>query len=220
MTQTRTITVLVVDDHPLVRESMTLILEKEKDLRVVGACGDADAALAFAMAREPDVILMDIEMPGTPPFVVAQHLRRVGSASRFVFLSAFLTDTYVQDALNLAPSGYLVKSADIGAIADALRAVAAGQNAFGPEATGRVPDVGARRGAVSRLTLLTSREREVLQLVASDLACKEIADRLGLSARTVDRHKANIMAKLNIHSQVGLTRFAFAEGVCDPRQRP
>lgn len=215
----RKLKIIIVDDHPLVRESMTLFLAREPDFDIVGSCANADEAMLAVNELSPDVVLMDIEMPGTVPFVAARELRRRGSNARFVFLSAFLTDTYIQDVLDLAPSGYLVKSANVQAIADAIRTVNAGRNAFGPEVAGRLPTANecSRRGTVSRLALLTAREREVLRLVANDLSGKEIASELALSSRTVDRHKANIMEKLNIHTQVGLTRFAMAEGVCDPR---
>jgi DNA-binding NarL/FixJ family response regulator len=126
--------------------------------------------------------------------------------------------------MDLRIYGYLLKSASVGEIAHAIRTVAAGASYLSAEAASRLPDgamLGPRPAGLptARLGRLTSREREVLRLVASDLSCKEIAVKLGLSARTVDRHKANIMEKLDIHSQVGLTRFAVAEGVCDPRAR-
>lgn len=215
----RKITLVVVDDHPLVRESMAMLLAREPGIEVVASCETADACYRVVHELAPDVALMDIEMPGTSSFKVAADLRKEGSATRFVFLSAYLTDSNVQEILALGGAGYLLKSADIGEIATAIRVVAAGGAPFAAEVRRRVTadQGGARARPRSRLALLTTREKEILRCVASDLSGKEIANLLSLSARTVDRHKANIMEKLAIHSQVGLTLFAVAEGLCDPR---
>jgi two-component system response regulator NreC len=159
-------------------------------------------------------------MAGTSAFKVAADLRKEGFGTRFVFLSAYLTDSNVQEILALGGSGYLLKSAGVGEIAAAIRTVAAGGSHFGAEVRERVSEERPGARALrprSRLALLTTREKEVLRCVANDLSGKEIATLLSLSVRTVDRHKSNIMEKLAIHSQVGLTRFAFAEGLCDAR---
>lgn len=214
------IRLVVVDDHPLVRESMTVLLGGEPGLDVVASCETADACTSVVRDLDPDVVLMDIEMPGSSAFKVAAELRKEGCKARFIFLSAYLTDSNVQEILAIGGSGYLLKSAGVKEIADAVTAVAGGASHFAPEVMLRVRETqpGARAARPrSRLELLTSREKEVLRCVASDLSGKEIANLLGLSVRTVDRHKANIMEKLAIHSQVGLTRFALAEGLCDPR---
>lgn len=212
------IRLIIVDDHPLVRDSIGLLMAKEAEFSVISSCATADECLQAARASAPDAVLMDIEMPGSNVFQIVREHLRLGLKCRFVFLSAFLTDAYLQEVLHIGQDsavGYLLKTAPISEITHAIRTVVNGKSYLAAAALARLPE--HRQGAVSRLGLLTPREREVLQLVASDLSCKQIAGKLGLSIRTVDRHKANIMEKLDIHSQVGLTRFALAEGVCDPR---
>lgn len=218
----RAIRLLVVDDHPLVRESLIIFLGAEPGIEIAGACNNADAAQRAALELTPDVILMDIEMPGTCAFKVARELTRALPSLRFVFISAYLTDANIDSVLELEPAGYLLKSANVADIGAAVRQAAAGNSFFGPEVKDRLFEGGISGSSRdkkprTRMGLLTVREREVLRCVASDLSGKEIAQKLGLSARTVDRHKANIMEKLKIHSQVGLTRFALAEGILDPR---
>ncbi len=210
------IRVLVVDDHPLVRESLVVLLDRSGDIEVVGSAGSAEEALGLSQTLRPDVLLMDIEMPGRSPFAVARELSQVPGAARVLFLSAFLTDSHVQETLTLKGCGYMVKSASVKEIADAVRSVNQGRAYFSKEVASRF--VATDQSRVARVQKLTSREREVLRCVARDLSGKEIAHELGLSVRTVDRHKANIMEKLAIHSQVGLTLYAIAEGMSDPRQ--
>ncbi len=209
------ISLMIVDDHPLVRDSLSYFLGAEGGFDVLGSVATADACYeALSEGVDPDIVLMDIEMPGSSAFRVAMDLKKQGHRARFVFLTAYLTDANLGEALQLGVCGYLLKQADVKDLADAIREVAAGRSAFGPEVRKRLE--GTAR-LVSRVSLMTAREKEVLRCVASDLSGKEIAVKLGLSVRTVDRHKANIMEKLKIHSQVGLTRFAVAEGLCDPR---
>lgn len=213
---TNKIRVLVVDDHPLVRESLMVLLDRAGDIEVVGSAGSAEDALGQSKTLRPDVILMDIEMPGRSPFAVARELAQEPGAPRVLFLSAYLTDGHVQETLSLKNCGYMVKSASVKEIAEAVRSVNDGRTYFSKEVASRF--VATDHTRVARLSKLTSREREVLRCVARDLSGKEIAHELGLSVRTVDRHKANIMEKLSIHSQVGLTLYAIAEGISDPRQ--
>lgn len=209
------ISLMIVDDHPLVRDSLSHFLGGEGGFDVLGSVATADACyLALSEGVDPDIVLMDIEMPGSSAFRIATDLKKEGYRARFVFLTAYLTDVNLGEALQLGVCGYLLKQADVKDLADAIREVAAGRNAFAPEVRERLDGTGR---LVSRISLLTAREKEVLRCVASDLSGKEVAVKLGLSVRTVDRHKANIMEKLKIHSQVGLTRFAVAEGLCDPR---
>ena len=210
---------VVVDDHPVVRESLAMLLGREPGLEVAASCGTADAGFRAVIDLAPDVVLMDIEMPVTSAFKVAGDLRKAGNPVRFVLLSAFLTDSNVQEILGLGGGGYLLKSAGIDEIALAIRTVATGGPHYAAEVQRRVSDEvdGLPSKPRSRLALLTTCEREVLRCVASDLSGEQIASLLDLSIRTVDRHRSNLMEKLAIHSQVGLTRFAVAEGLCDPR---
>ena len=223
VTPPKTIRVGIADDHPLVQESVAYFLRREQDLEVCFTCGTADEAFELARQQAPAVLLADIAMPGTSVFQTARELSRLGHPCRYLFLSAYLTDAYLQEALDLAttgrPCGYLLKSSPPTDLAPAVRALMAGQSVFTEQAAERLrlANLLAACPEVSPLHVLTPRERQVLTLVASDLSCKEIAAQLGLSVRTVDRHKCNIMSKLDIHSQVGLARYAYAEGLCDPR---
>jgi DNA-binding NarL/FixJ family response regulator len=216
------IKLLVVDDHPLVRESVALFLGAESDFKVVGALDSADASRRFLEKDAADVVLTDIEMPGGCAFALARETVRAAPTTRFIFFSGFLTDNYLANVMAIKGSGYLLKSAPVGEIARAVREVHQGRSYYSRGVADRMRLAGSAIASApeSRLARLTAREQEVLRCVASDMTGKEIAVALGLSARTVDRHKANIMGKLGLHSQVGLTRFAVAEGLCDPRESP
>lgn len=208
----------IVDDHPLVRESIALFLGTETDFEVVASLDNADACRRFLADGTADVVLTDIEMPGGSAFALARESMRRAESTRFIFFSGFLTDNYIANVLALKVSGYLLKSSPVAEISRAVREVSQGRAYYSREVQDRMRLSGTSAQRESRLSLLTAREQEILRCVASDMTGKEIAEALGLSARTVDRHKANIMGKLAIHSQVGLTRFAVAEGLCDPRQ--
>lgn len=212
------ISVLIVDDHPLIRESLAAVLGSETNLKIVGSCADAPSGLKAVETLKPDVVLMDISMPGPSPFDGVRQLKEQGCPTRFIFLSAYLTDAYVRDVIKSQASGYLVKTTALDALAKAVTAVHAGKTFFSPEVEERLARAGRRSptGEIkTRGDALTPREIEVLRYLARGLSVKQMAETMTLSSRTVDRHKANIMHKLRIHNQTGLIRYAIAEGLAD-----
>jgi len=216
----REIRILVVDDHALVREMLATRLAAEDFLTVVGAVADADAAVATAGQTTPDVVLMDIDMPGMSAFDAVREIKALAPCARILFLSGYLNDSYIEQALVLEASGFLSKSESIDSIVAAVRAVARGRVCFSPEVQKRlVVDAGGARLATarhSRIEMLTDRERQILRYLAQGLTKKEIARVVGISPKTVDQHSAHLMGKLDIHDRVELARFAIREGLLEP----
>ena len=215
----RDIRILVVDDQALVRGALAERLRREPGFSVVGGAGTADEAVGQALELEPDIILMDIDMPGLNSFDAAQRLRSLRPDIRVIFLSAFLHDHYIERSLRAKASGYLTKCESPETLISAIHEVASGGAYFSPEVRARivVDEDGANLLAASktRISTLTTREVEVLRYIARGLAKKQIAGTMGVSVKTVDRHATNLMAKLEIHDRVELARFAIREGVAE-----
>ncbi len=211
--------VLIVDDHCLVRESLATRLNSEADIEVVGTAGDAAEAVSLALVLNPNVILMDIRMPGLSCFDAVRTLDQQRPDARVLFLSAHCLDGYIEEALQLNAWGYVSKQANVDCLLRAIRAVHQGNRFYSPEVEerfGRPPRQGADKRPVTRVSLLTQRERDVLRYVSGGLSAKQIAALLHISVRTVDRHRANIMDKLDIHDRVELAGFAYREGIAQP----
>ena len=213
------IRILVVDDQALVRGALAERLRREPGFSVVGGAGTADEAVDEALELEPDIILMDIDMPGLNSFDAAQRLRSLRPDIRVIFLSAFLHDHYIERSLRVKASGYLTKCESPETLIAAIHEVASGGSYFSPEVRARivVDEDGAKllAGSKTRISTLTTREVEVLRYIARGLAKKQIADTMGVSVKTVDCHASNLMAKLEIHDRVELARFAIREGVAE-----
>jgi len=216
----RTITVLLADDHALVRESLGNWLRESGDIRVVGEVGSADEAVAVAVRERPDVVLMDIDMPGLLAFDAVRTIRTRCPNTRIIVLSGFFHDRYIEEALSAEASGYITKGESADAVVRAVRAVASGGTYFSPEVQARivVHTHGARLAAEgsTRASTLTPRELEVLRYIARGLSKKDIAAIMHLSVKTVDNHSTSLMTKLNIHDRVELARYAIREGLAEP----
>ena len=214
------ISILVADDHALIRSMLESQLSSEPDMRVVASVGDARRAIEEARVLAPNVVLMDIDMPGLHSFEAARSIRRDCSTTRVIFLSAFFHDRYIEEALRADASGYVTKNESPGSLVAAIRKVSRGFTYFSPEVQDRlvvgVDGLSLKRRPHTRGYLLTDRETETLRYVAQGLSKKEIASLMDLSVRTVDAHVRNLMAKLNIHDRVELTRFAIREGLAEP----
>jgi DNA-binding NarL/FixJ family response regulator len=220
MTDTRPITVLLADDHALVRESLSTWLRGAPDMRVLAEVGSADEAVAIAVRDCPDVVLMDIDMPGLLAFDAVRTIRSRCAATRIIMLSGFFNDRYIEAALAAEASGYMTKSEPPQSVLKAIRTVAAGGVYFSPEVQSRiVVDTGGARLAsgdgVTRSATLTPRELEVLRYIARGLSKKDIASIMHLSVKTVDNHSTSLMTKLNIHDRVELARYAIREGLAE-----
>lgn len=205
------IRVVIADDHTIVRDGLRALLAAEADLRVVGEAGDGRAALEATGRTSPDVLLLDLSMPGLNGVEALRRLREVAPATRVLVLSMHGSSDYVRPAIAAGAAGYLVKGAGLDHLLAALRKVAAGGTYLGPEAQramsagGGAPDDSLER--------LTPREREVLQWVAEGRSNKDIGAGLGISPKTVDAHRTNIMAKLDLHDASALTRYALRRGL-------
>ncbi len=213
------IRVLLVDDHALLRETLKDHLNVSAGLTVVGTAKSADDAVAIAAERQPDVVVMDIDMPGQSCFDAARIIKSRSPLTSVIFLSAFFNDRYIESALQAQASGYVTKDEAPGVIVEAIRSAAAQVAYFSPRVQSRivVDRTGVRLagGGHSRASLLTARELEVLRYLARGLAKKEIAATMHLSVKTVSRHTENLMEKLDIHDRVDLARYAIREGLAE-----
>jgi len=212
--------ILLADDHTLVREMLAQRLDEEPGFAVVGAACDGSEAVALARSLKPDVVVLDIDMPGLSAFEAARAIRADNRGIRVMFLTAFVQDGYIDQALGCEASGYAVKGMNLEVLFGCLRRIAAGRTCFAPEVQRRivVDDNGARLsgGLQSRMRSLTDRELQVLTRIAGGLSKKEIAREMGISAKTVERHVSHLMEKLDIHDRVALARFAIREGLLNP----
>jgi DNA-binding NarL/FixJ family response regulator len=216
---TKIITVALVDDHALVRSTLATWLASTDDIRVVTQASSADEALEKIAVSRPDVVLLDIDMPGLLAFEAARTIKARLPETKIIFLSAFLHDHYIEQALAVEASGYLTKGDPPASLAGAIRAVAEGGVSFSAEVQARIviDASGARlsSGPKTRLATLTGRELEVVRYLARGLSKKEIAQIMRLSVKTVDNHSTSLMSKLDIHDRVELARFAIREGLAE-----
>ena len=188
------IRILVVDDHPIVRDGLVTVLQDQADLQVVGSVGTAEEAVALAARLHPDVVLLDLELPGMDGVAAMPRLLEAAPAARVIVFTAYDTDEQVFGAIQAGARGYLLKGADVAEIVRAIHNVHDGGSHLAPRVAARVLGaVGAPRRSPTRLS---TREREVLQLLAQGLATKQIARSLGVTERTVKFHVASIFAKL------------------------
>ena len=213
------ITVLLADDHALVLRMLRDRLNGERDITVLAAVETADEALQNAVQMKPDVVVMDIDMPGQTCFEAARTIRAQCPETHTIFLSAFFNDAYIDQALSVEAAGYLTKGEPPEALVDAIRAVKAGKRHFSPEVQSRiVVDQGGLRLSQkgrSRASTLSNRELEILRHLAQGMSQKQIADLAHRSIQTIHKHCNNIMAKLDIHDRVELARFAIREGLAE-----
>lgn len=209
------ITVLLADDHPLVRESLAHRIGTEPGFTVVAQVTDAAEAVERTVALKPALVVLDIDMPGLHSFDAAEIIRQRCPDTRITFLSAHTHDQYVQRALTIGAAAYITKTESTETIIRALRTVASGGIYFSQDIEDRIvfAEEGIRTTARSRAATLTAQQIRILQYLAKGMSKKEIAGVTSLSERTVNRHVENLMARLNIHDRVELTRFAIREGL-------
>jgi DNA-binding NarL/FixJ family response regulator len=212
------IRVLLADDHTLVRAGIQGLLQGLPGVEVVGEAGDGQEALRLAEALRPDVVLMDVGMPGLNGLEVAGRLATLDASIRIIILSMHTSEEYVLRALRAGCAGYLLKASAVAELEVAVRAVARGESYLSPAVSKRVVDdyVSRTGGATDPLDALTPRQREILQLAAEGHSSKEIAERLGVSYRTVEAHRAQLMERLGVHDLAGLVRFAVRVGLIRP----
>jgi DNA-binding NarL/FixJ family response regulator len=218
------ISVALVDDQELVRTGLRLILESEADLRVVGEAGDGGEAVDLVRRVEPDVVLMDVQMPVCDGIEATRRLAEAGAPSRVVILTTFERDDFIVEALRVGASGFLLKNAPPELLVEAVRTVARGDALLAPSVTRRLVERFASQGLVPRrdelLAALTEREREVLELVATGRSNAEIATVLHLGEATVKTHVSRALAKLGLRDRIHAVVFAYESGLVAPGQRP
>ena len=225
-----TVRVLLVDDQPLLLQGFSMILSVEDDLEVVGQATDGERAVVAVAELEPDVVLMDVQMPRLDGIEATRRIVAEHPAVRVVILTTFDRDDYLFDALAAGASGFLLKNADPDDLVDAVRAAAHGHALLAPEVTRRVierstgqdtgaaPGAGCPGGAGEGIPLpsLTQREREVLVLVARGLSNAEIAREVYVSEATVKTHVSNVLAKLGVRDRVQAVVAAYEAGLVAP----
>jgi len=201
------ITVLLVDDHALVRRGFRRMLEDEEDITVKGEASDGEEAVRLARSLKPDVIVMDCALPGVNGLVATRRILEHDPKAAVLMLSMHSEDTWVRQALEAGARGYMLKNAVDLELVEAIRRVAAGEEVLDSQI--------ARKGTLKgeRETGLTVRELEILQLIVGGLSNKEIASQLNLSANTVAVHRANIMDALGIHKTAELVVYAIRNGL-------
>lgn len=216
---TKQISVLLVDDHTMVRGMVRDRLQMEPEITIVGSVGTADEAVGEAIRKKPDVVLMDIDMPGMLCFDAARTIAIQCPHVRVIYLSAFSHDRYIEEALAVKAWGYVTKSESESSLVQAIRSVASGVAYFSPEVQARlvVDSSGAKfaQKSQSRASSLTNREMEVLRYLARGMSKKEISRTMHISVNTVNRHSSSLMNKLDIHDRVELARFAIREGLAE-----
>ena len=210
------IRVLVADDHALFRAGVRKLLQSFEGVEVVGEAGDGQEALELSGAQRPDVLLMDIGMPRLNGVEAAARLTREGSRPRVIILSMHTSEEHVLRAIRAGAAGYLLKDAKPPELEAAVRAVARGEIYLSPAISRYVvEDVRRGGGESGPLDRLTPRQREVLQLIAEGNTTKAIASRLGLSVKTVETHRAQLMERLDVHDVAALVRLAVRLGLVE-----
>lgn len=215
------IRVLVADDHRMVRSGFRIILETEDDLEVVGEAADGEQAVALVASTAPDVVLMDVEMPGMDGLEATRRITAAGDGPAVLILTTFDRDDYLFAALQAGASGFLLKNGSPEALIEAVRVLARGDALLAPEITGRViakfaRPVAAPAGSAQELKELTPREYEVLVLLAGGATNGEIATRLFLGEATVKTHVSRVLAKLRLRDRTQAVVFAYEHGVVTP----
>ncbi|MER8000579.1 response regulator transcription factor [Streptomyces sp. NPDC095613] len=207
------IRVLLVDDHQVVRRGLRTFLEVQEDIEVVGEASDGDEGVARAEELRPDVVLMDIKMPGTDGIEALRKLRALANPAKVLIVTSFTEQRTVVPALRAGASGYVYKDVDPDALAGAIRSVHAGHVLLQPEVAGALLAQDDHGGGQGRGTTLTEREREVLGLIADGRSNREIARALVLSEKTVKTHVSNILMKLDLADRTQAALWAVRHGV-------
>jgi DNA-binding NarL/FixJ family response regulator len=218
------ITVLLAEDHQIVREGFRSLLKHEPDIEVIGEAETGRQAVQLTRKLRPAVVIMDIAMPLLNGLEATRQIRKDCPDTRVLILSAHSDDVYVEQVALLGAAGFLLKQTSSENLATAIREVQKGNTFFTGSISKRVKDRSSkslnRAGDFQKKSNhLSSREVEVLQLIAEGMPNKQVAAELGVSFKTVDKHRQHLMGKLNIHDVAGLTRYAIAEGIIESNVR-
>ncbi|HEY4128521.1 MAG TPA: response regulator transcription factor [Gammaproteobacteria bacterium] len=204
--------ILIADDHTLVRAGLTSLIARLPEMEVVAEAADGRQALRMVRDLQPDIVLMDIAMPGLNGLESAERIHGIHPKVKIIILSMHASEEYVAQALKAGASGYLLKDAATAELEMALKSVSMGQFYLSPAISRQVVD-NFLRGGPTGLDLLTPRQREILQLIAEGKGTRDIAETLHLSVKTVETHRAQLMDRLDIHDVAGLIRYALKKGL-------
>ena len=214
------ITVLLAEDHTVVREGLRALLEADGDIKVIGEAATGRQALELVKQLHPEVVVMDIAMPVLNGMEATRQILKAAANTRVLILSAHNDEAYVEQVTRLGAAGYLLKQTSAHILSQAVREVQKGHTFFSPSIAKRLRN--AHEASPDRVALLkkkrarlSPREAEVLQLIAEGQANKQVAGELGISVKTVEKHRQRLMEKLNIHDTAGLTRYAIAAGMVE-----
>src|SRR4030042_1456509 len=216
------ITVLIAEDHTIVREGLRALLEAESDIEVVGEAQTGRQAVQRTKRLRPDVLVMDIAMPLLNGLEATRRILKAVPATRVLILSAHGDDEYIRQVVMLGAAGYLIKQTSADFLSRAIREVPKGNTFFSPSIANRLHSLSLESpeecgGLKKKKAGLSSREVEVLQLIAEGKANKQIARELGISIKTVEKHRQHLMSKLDLHDTAGITRYAIAAGIIESR---
>jgi two-component system, NarL family, response regulator NreC len=218
MTRQKPTRVLVIDDHAVVRSGLRSLLANEADLEVVGEAGNAREAVFEARALKPDVILLDVVMPGESGIEVLPKLKKEAPDAKVLLLSMQDDPRYVREAFAQGANGYVLKEAADSEVVGAVREIAGGGSYVHPVLGARMVAAEAEARAAAEADPLSDREREVLRLLALGHTNQEIAKQLYISVRTAETHRAHIMQKLRLSTRAELVRYAMAHGLLDENE--
>jgi two-component system response regulator NreC len=209
--------ILIAEDHALLREGLRALLSSDPDLEVVGEASDGRAAVKLTGALSPDLVLMDLSMPGTDGTEAIIEIKKRYPATRMLVLTVHKTEEYIRNTLQAGADGYLLKDATYTELLIGVRSVLSGKTYLSPDVSAQVVSgylSGKPDGKTSSAwDTLTHREREVLKLIAEGRTNKYIADYICVSVKTVEKHRSNLMKKLDLHNAAGLTAFAIEKGL-------
>jgi len=209
-------TIVLADDHHVVRQGLRALLEVEQDLKVIGEAGDGLEAVDCVEELGPKVLVLDLMMPGLNGLDVLKQIKKRSPSTQIVILSMYANEAYVLEALSNGASAYVLKDSSSADLVLAVREAAAGRRYLSPPLSARAIEAyqeKAKATTLDRYDTLTAREREVLHLAAEGRTNIEIATRLGISSRTAETHRSNLMHKLELHTQADLIRFALRRGL-------
>jgi two-component system, NarL family, response regulator NreC len=209
------VTILLVDDHPIVRQGLRYLLESQSEFKVMGEAGDGVEALLLAERLKPDILVVDMMMPGLNGLEVLRQIKHISPDTRTIVLSMQSADAYVVEALKNGAAGYVLKETGPSELVNAVREVTRGNQYLSIKLSKRL-QVGGREimsAPSDAYKTLTTREREILQMTVEGCTSQEIGDKLMISPRTVEVHRSNFMNKLGLHNQTELIRFAIKRGI-------
>lgn len=209
------VTILVADDHPIVRQGLRHLLEVESEFRVVGEAEDGIKALQLIERLKPDILVLDMMMPSLNGLEVLRRIKKISPITRTIILSMQSADAYVFEALKNGAAGYVLKETGPSELVNAVHEVIQGNQYLSPKLSERLQTSGPRimDAPPDAYQTLTSREREILQMTVEGRTSQEIAEKLVISPRTIEVHRSNIMNKLGLHNQTELIRFAIKHGI-------